>query len=214
MLILSPSCFAVCGHHLSPRIAIVFSLLCSLPNSSMLHPSNFVISSSNASRSSLYISRPPTLWVLLSVVVPHGHIFAATSSPSRLLAYLFLLSGRSRPSTRIAVSAFSEGGGGVYSALAVQSTPLKAVRRREGGGGVVGVMAKSRSWVQKRAPSHLPERSVIPLLGDKMCHQNSAGKMRHSLQSVHLLRKEETYTADKAKRRRQYDKNKIRLTGN
>ena len=27
LLILSPSCFAVCGHHLSPRIAIVFSLL-------------------------------------------------------------------------------------------------------------------------------------------------------------------------------------------
>ena len=31
LLILSPSCFAVCGHHLSPRIAIVFSLLSSLP---------------------------------------------------------------------------------------------------------------------------------------------------------------------------------------
>ena len=27
--ILSPSCFAVCGHHLSPRIAIAFSLLSS-----------------------------------------------------------------------------------------------------------------------------------------------------------------------------------------
>ena len=35
LLILSPSRFAVCGHHLSPRIAIVFSLLTSLPNSSM-----------------------------------------------------------------------------------------------------------------------------------------------------------------------------------
>ena len=30
LLILSPSCFAVCGHHLSPWIAIVFSLLSSL----------------------------------------------------------------------------------------------------------------------------------------------------------------------------------------
>ena len=30
VLILSPSRFAVCGHHLSPRIAVVFSLLSSL----------------------------------------------------------------------------------------------------------------------------------------------------------------------------------------
>ena len=29
------SCFDVCGHHLSPRIAIVFSLLCSVPNFSL-----------------------------------------------------------------------------------------------------------------------------------------------------------------------------------
>ena len=35
LLFLSLSCFAVCGHHLSPRIAIVFSLLSSLPNFSM-----------------------------------------------------------------------------------------------------------------------------------------------------------------------------------
>ena len=56
LLILSPSCFAVCGHHLSPRIAIVFSLLSSLPNSSMRQPSNSLAFSSNASRSSLYIS--------------------------------------------------------------------------------------------------------------------------------------------------------------
>ena len=42
LLILSPFCFTVCGHHLSPRIAIVFSLLSSLPNSnsSMSHTSN------------------------------------------------------------------------------------------------------------------------------------------------------------------------------
>ena len=30
LLILPPSCFAVCGHRLSPRIAVVFSLLFSL----------------------------------------------------------------------------------------------------------------------------------------------------------------------------------------
>ena len=40
LLITSPSCFAVCGHHLSPRMAIVFSLLSSIPNSSMSHTSN------------------------------------------------------------------------------------------------------------------------------------------------------------------------------
>ena len=56
MLILSPSCFTVCGHHLSPRIAIVFSLLSSLPNSSMSRTSNFLISS-NAFRSSLVIGQ-------------------------------------------------------------------------------------------------------------------------------------------------------------
>ena len=58
LLILSPSCFAVCGHHISPRIVIIFSPLSSLPNSSMSHTSNFLISS-NASRSSLYISHSP-----------------------------------------------------------------------------------------------------------------------------------------------------------
>ena len=37
MLILCLFCFAVCGHHLSLRIAIVFSLLSSVPNFSMTH---------------------------------------------------------------------------------------------------------------------------------------------------------------------------------
>ena len=58
LLILSPPSFTVCGYHLSPRIAIVFSQLSSLPNSSTSHASNFLISS-NASRSSLYISHSP-----------------------------------------------------------------------------------------------------------------------------------------------------------
>ena len=35
-----------------------------------------------------------------SIVVPHGHIFVATSPSSRLLVYPFLLSGRSRCPTR------------------------------------------------------------------------------------------------------------------
>ena len=45
LLNLSPSCFAVCSHHQSPRIAIVFSLpsINSVPNFSMSHPSIFLI---------------------------------------------------------------------------------------------------------------------------------------------------------------------------
>ena len=37
---LTPSCLAVCGHHLSPRIAIVFPLLLlsKVPNYAMSHP--------------------------------------------------------------------------------------------------------------------------------------------------------------------------------
>ena len=44
LLIFRPCCFAVCGHHLSPRITIVFSLLSSVPNVSMSHSSIFIIS--------------------------------------------------------------------------------------------------------------------------------------------------------------------------
>ena len=51
LLILSPSCFAVCRHHLSPRITIVFSLLSNIPNFSMSHSCIFLIS--HASRFSL-----------------------------------------------------------------------------------------------------------------------------------------------------------------
>ena len=101
-----PSCFAVCGHHLIPRIAIVFSLLSSLPNSSMSRTFNSLMSS-NASRSSLYISHSPTMWVLLyHVVVPHGHTFVATSS-SRLLVYLFFLVGPRSPTRNRTFSFFA-----------------------------------------------------------------------------------------------------------
>ena len=71
-----------------------------LPTSSMSHTSIFLISSSNTSNSPLDISYSPTMWVLLYFVAPHGHIFIATSSSSRLLVYLFLLSGRSKSPTR------------------------------------------------------------------------------------------------------------------
>ena len=52
---LSPSVFEVCGHNPSPRIAIVLSLHSSLRTSSMPRTSNFLTSSSNASRSSKFI---------------------------------------------------------------------------------------------------------------------------------------------------------------
>ena len=74
LLVLSPSCFAACGHYPSPPVSIVFSLLSSVPNSSMSHSSVFFISS-NTSRSSLYISHFPTTLVLLSIALPHGHIY-------------------------------------------------------------------------------------------------------------------------------------------
>ena len=100
MLSLPPSCFAVCGHHLSPRIAIVLSLLSSVPNLSTSHSS--ICLTSNTPRSSLYISHSysSTMFVLLSFALPQGHICASSSS-SRLLVYdLCVLSGRSRSPTR------------------------------------------------------------------------------------------------------------------
>ena len=61
LFILSPSCFAVRGYHIFLRIAIVFSLLSSLPKTSTSHTFDSLISSSNASPSSLYISHSPTV---------------------------------------------------------------------------------------------------------------------------------------------------------
>ena len=65
----SPFCFALCGHYLSPRLAIVFRyyLPGSVINSSLSHSSMFFICS-NSCHSSLYISRSPTMWLLLSGV--------------------------------------------------------------------------------------------------------------------------------------------------
>ena len=40
LLIVSPSCFTVCGHHLLSMIAICFSLLSSVPNFSRPHSSS------------------------------------------------------------------------------------------------------------------------------------------------------------------------------
>ena len=60
LLILSPSYFAACGHHLSPRVAVVLSLLSSVPNFSMSHYSIFLILSSNTSRFPFYIRHSAT----------------------------------------------------------------------------------------------------------------------------------------------------------
>ena len=84
--------------------------------------SNLLISSSYASRSSLYTSHSLTMWVLLSIVVPHGHICVATSS-SRLLEYLFLLSGRSRSPTRNRSFAFSRSALGCADTFPYQHIP-------------------------------------------------------------------------------------------
>ena len=67
-----------------------------------IHSSIFLISPSNTSRSFLYISHSPTsrMWVLLSTFFQQGHIRPSPSSSSRLLVYLSLLSGRSRPPAR------------------------------------------------------------------------------------------------------------------
>ena len=79
--LLSPSCFAVCGRHRSPRIAIVFSQLSSEPNCSMPHSLIFLISSSNTPCSLLCIShyfllliRVPGMLLLLSNALPQGRI--------------------------------------------------------------------------------------------------------------------------------------------
>ena len=110
MSILSPSCFPVCGHHLSPRIAIVFSLLSSLRNSSMSHPSKI-------SSSPLMHSVPPCIFHIIlpcdsySLLLSHTdtHFFVATLSSSRLLVdYIsfFFLVGPG-PLHKITVSFFS-----------------------------------------------------------------------------------------------------------
>ena len=123
LFILIPSWFVVCGHHLSPTIAIVCSLLFSLPNSSMSHRPNFLTSSSNACRYSLNISHSLTMWVLLSVVVPHGYIVVATSSsPLLVRVYLFFLVGPG-PLHEIAVSAFSRSPFGRADTFSFQHLP-------------------------------------------------------------------------------------------
>ena len=94
LLISSPSCFAVCSHHLSPSIGIVFSLPSSVPNFSVSHSSAFFISSNHLFLT--HLVPPCTFHIPLCEfycrlnTLPQGHLCASSSS-SRLLVYLFLL---------------------------------------------------------------------------------------------------------------------------
>ena len=55
--------------------------------------------------------------------MPHGHIFVVASSSSRLLVYLFLLSGRSRSPTQNHSSAFSPSPLGPADTFSFQNLP-------------------------------------------------------------------------------------------
>ena len=70
LLILSPSCFAVCGHHLSPRIKHA------------VPPCIFHILPQIVGECEFY-----------STALPQGHICASSSSSPRVLVYLFFLAG-------------------------------------------------------------------------------------------------------------------------
>ena len=96
-LILSPSCFAVCDHHLFPRIAIVSRYYLVYQNS-RCHIRRFSSSITHLGPPCIFYILP-ILWVMFSTAFPQGHIYASSSSSSRLLIYL-VLSGRSRSLTR------------------------------------------------------------------------------------------------------------------
>ena len=78
LLILSPSCFVVCGDHLSPGIAIVFSL----PS----YTCTKLLRATFVCYSCIFHVLP--LREFYSIAFPQGHIFASSSS-YRLLVYLF-----------------------------------------------------------------------------------------------------------------------------
>ena len=106
LLILSPSCFAVCGHHLSPRIAIaiVLSLQSSVPNLSMPHSSIFLIPS-NTSRFS-YISHSPTMCSVLLLRHQRTSVHLLPPPLDYWCTSFFFVAGPD-PLHEIAISAFS-----------------------------------------------------------------------------------------------------------
>ena len=105
MSILSPSCFAVCGHHPSPRIATVSPYyrvyqtspchirpLSSYPRTHAVPLVRFTFSHFVSSTLLLCRNFYPN-------ALPQGHVYASSSS-SRLLVFLFVLSDRSKSPTR------------------------------------------------------------------------------------------------------------------
>ena len=118
LLILSPACFAVCGHHLPPRIAIVFSLLSKVYQTLPCHIRLMSSSPLLAHPVPPCIPDSPIniMCVLLHIVVPHGHMCASTSSSSRLLV-------GPGPLHKIAVSAFSRSPSGRADTFSFQYLP-------------------------------------------------------------------------------------------
>ena len=103
--ILSPSSFAVCGHHLSPSIAIVFSLLSKASNDFM--PPSFTsrISFSRMSRPPYTVHTLP-LYVFYSLLLCHkGKSVLLLLSPLEYWYTTFSLAGPD-PLLEIAVSTF------------------------------------------------------------------------------------------------------------
>ena len=84
----------------------------------MSHSSIFLLSSSSTSRSSLEISYHPTLRVLLSNDLSHGHICASTSSRSGLFVF---------PHTKSQFQHFCEAHGDVLNTVSFLS-PFSAPR--------------------------------------------------------------------------------------
>ena len=130
LLILSPSCFAVCEHRLAPRIAIVFSLLSTVMHQASPCHIHLFSSSLNPSRSSSHVSHSPTTYVssTLYCFAPGAHLCIFFLLP-RLLVYLFFLAGPC-PLHEIAVSAFSRsplGRANTFSFLFLLLTPRKSL---------------------------------------------------------------------------------------
>ena len=92
LFILSPSYFTVCGHHLSPRIVIVFSLISSLRNSSMSHPSN---------SSSLTHRVPACIFHILLLCESYSLLLCWCATRTHMCIHVLLL-----PTTAICHSSF------------------------------------------------------------------------------------------------------------
>ena len=111
LLILSPSCFAACGHHLSPRVAIVFALLSTVEVLRRTPPHRIrLFSSSPRTHPSLNISHAPTVTsnVYCYVLVCHKRIRVHLLPPPPNYWYTsFLFLAGPGPLYEPTVSAFS-----------------------------------------------------------------------------------------------------------